>query len=201
MIALEKEEGEIHLVAESLNDRVAVAGISNICQAGDSFVLLFLLRRRRRLGGMFLTLQVASTMRPSPLTEKLPPSSPLPPSASGRPIMSMSVKSQSRTGSGPASGAPRPRSPETSVAAPSRTRLRKASQSCRRDEGAPASFVGKFAAADPVSRATGRDFGLYAREVGFYRHIAHTVAVRTPRCYVADDDASDGSFDSFRRNP
>lgn len=63
-----------------------------------------------------------------------------------------------------------------------------------RDEGAPASFVGKFAAADPVSRATGRDFGLYAREVGFYRHIAGTVAVRTPRCHAAEYDSGDGSF-------
>ena len=63
-----------------------------------------------------------------------------------------------------------------------------------RDEGAPASFVGKFASADPVSRATGRDFGLYEREVGFYRHLADTVAIRTPACFFADYDAGDGAF-------
>jgi hypothetical protein len=49
VVALEKEEGEIDLVAESLDDRVAVAGISNICQAGDAFArrLLRLLRGSR----------------------------------------------------------------------------------------------------------------------------------------------------------
>lgn len=63
-----------------------------------------------------------------------------------------------------------------------------------RDEGAPASFVGKFAAGDPVSRATGRDFGLYAREIGFYRHLAATVAVRTPTCHFAGYDPEDGAI-------
>jgi hypothetical protein len=63
-----------------------------------------------------------------------------------------------------------------------------------RDEGAPASFVGKFACAGPTSRATGKGFGLYAREVGFYREVAHTVSVRTPACYFAEYDAEDGSF-------
>ena len=62
------------------------------------------------------------------------------------------------------------------------------------DEGAPASFVGKFAAADPTSRATGHGFGLYAREVGFYRHLADTVAIRTPACVSAEHDPADGSF-------
>ena len=31
-----------------------------------------------------------------------------------------------------------------------------------------------------VSRETGKSYGLYEREVGFYREIAHTVAIRTP---------------------
>jgi hypothetical protein len=49
VVALEKEECEIHLVAKSLDDRVAVAGISNICKAGDAFARrLWLLRSRRR---------------------------------------------------------------------------------------------------------------------------------------------------------
>lgn len=63
-----------------------------------------------------------------------------------------------------------------------------------RDEGAPASFVGKFACADPVSRQTGKDYGLYEREVGFYREVAHTVAIRTPVCHFAEYDPEDGAF-------
>lgn len=62
------------------------------------------------------------------------------------------------------------------------------------DEGAPPSFVGKFASADPVSRRTGADFGLYAREIGFYRHLADTVAIRTPACFSAEIDDTDGTF-------
>ena len=63
-----------------------------------------------------------------------------------------------------------------------------------RDEGAPASFVGKFASADPVSRKTGFEFGLYGREVGFYRHVASTVDIRVPHCFSAELDETDGSF-------
>ena len=63
-----------------------------------------------------------------------------------------------------------------------------------RDEGAPTSFVGKFACSDPTSRATGKGFGLYEREVGFYRAVAHTVAIRTPACHFADYDPEDGAF-------
>ena len=52
-------------------------------------------------------------------------------------------------------------------------------------EGAPASVVGKFPSADPVSRATGGAIGLYLNEVRFYQEVAHTVDIRTPRPYVA----------------
>lgn len=62
------------------------------------------------------------------------------------------------------------------------------------DEGAPGSFVGKFASADPTSRQTGAGFGLYEREVGFYRHLADTVAIRSPRCVSAEYDAADATF-------
>ncbi|MBP7816330.1 MAG: phosphotransferase [Phenylobacterium sp.] len=51
--------------------------------------------------------------------------------------------------------------------------------------GAPASVVGKFPSADPVSRATGGAIGLYLNEVRFYQEVAHTVDIRTPRPYVA----------------
>lgn len=63
-----------------------------------------------------------------------------------------------------------------------------------RDEGAPTSFVGKFASSDPTSRQTGAGFGLYEREVGFYRHLADTVAIRSPRCHSAEYDPADGTF-------
>ena len=63
-----------------------------------------------------------------------------------------------------------------------------------REEGAPPSFVGKFASADPTSRQTGAGFGLYEREVGFYRHLADTVAIRSPRCHSAEHDPADGTF-------
>lgn len=53
-------------------------------------------------------------------------------------------------------------------------------------DGAPASVVGKFPSADPVSRATGAGIGLYLNEVRFYQQIAHTVDIRTPRPYVAE---------------
>lgn len=63
-----------------------------------------------------------------------------------------------------------------------------------RDEGAPATIVGKFASVDPTSRATGVGLGLYVKEVEFYRQIAATVAVRAPHCYFADIDAATGLF-------
>jgi hypothetical protein len=62
------------------------------------------------------------------------------------------------------------------------------------DEGAPGSFVGKFASADPTSRQTGAGFGLYEREVGFYRHLAETVAIRSPACVSAEYDPADATF-------
>ena len=61
-------------------------------------------------------------------------------------------------------------------------------------EGAPASVVGKFPSADPVSRATGGAIGLYLNEVRFYQEIAHTVDVRTPRPYVAQIDTATSDF-------
>jgi hypothetical protein len=63
-----------------------------------------------------------------------------------------------------------------------------------RDEGAPASVVGKFASSDPVSRATGVDFSLYLTEVRFYQQIAATVAIRAPACHFAAFDEASGDF-------
>ena len=54
--------------------------------------------------------------------------------------------------------------------------------------GAPASVVGKFPAADPASRASGAGLRLYLREVSFYREIAHTVGIITPKAHYAEID-------------
>ncbi len=60
--------------------------------------------------------------------------------------------------------------------------------------GAPQSLVAKFAAADPQSRASGANLGLYLREVSFYRQLAATVAIRTPRTFYAELNEADHDF-------
>ncbi|MDR3513909.1 MAG: phosphotransferase [Caulobacteraceae bacterium] len=64
----------------------------------------------------------------------------------------------------------------------------------RPEPDAPASVVGKFAAADPTSKAAGVSLNLYAREVGFYRELASTVAISTPRAFVAEIDPATQDF-------
>ena len=64
----------------------------------------------------------------------------------------------------------------------------------RIEDGAPASVVGKFASADPVSKATGASVGLYAKEVNFYRTLRRTVDVRSPVPYVAEIDPETSDF-------
>ena len=60
--------------------------------------------------------------------------------------------------------------------------------------GAPRSVIGKFASADPASRATGQSLRSYEVEVEFYRHVACTVDIRTPACHFADIDLATGEF-------
>ena len=64
----------------------------------------------------------------------------------------------------------------------------------RTEPGAPASVVGKFPAADPASRQSGTDHLLYLREVSFYRELAATVAIHTPRALVAEIDPATDDF-------
>ncbi|MEO6027229.1 MAG: phosphotransferase [Candidatus Binatia bacterium] len=60
---------------------------------------------------------------------------------------------------------------------------------------APASVVVKLPSDDPISRATGAAQQCYRKEVEFYRQVAATVAIRTPRCWLADiDDAGQEFF-------
>ncbi|WP_374528611.1 phosphotransferase [Novosphingobium sp.] len=50
----------------------------------------------------------------------------------------------------------------------------------------PATIAGKFPAADETSRQTAGAFGLYAKEVGFYREICPKLGVRAPQALVAE---------------
>jgi hypothetical protein len=59
---------------------------------------------------------------------------------------------------------------------------------------APASLVGKFPAEHPKSFEAGVAAGSYVREVMFYRTLATTAGVATPRCLVAEIDEHSGRF-------
>ncbi|WP_240504622.1 phosphotransferase family protein [Tsuneonella mangrovi] len=58
----------------------------------------------------------------------------------------------------------------------------------------PATLAAKLPAADQTSRQTAAMFGLYAKEVSFYREIAPTLGVRTPRVYAAEVDDGGDAF-------
>lgn len=57
----------------------------------------------------------------------------------------------------------------------------------------PDTIIGKFAAVSPDSRAIAKAWRLYEREVGFYRDLAGSARIATPRCYSAVLDGA-GSF-------
>ena len=61
-------------------------------------------------------------------------------------------------------------------------------------DGGPASVVGKFPAEDQTSRATATAFGLYRKEVGFYRELRHLLDVRVPTPHVAESAVDGGDF-------
>lgn len=52
-------------------------------------------------------------------------------------------------------------------------------------EGVPATLAGKFPAADAASRGTAVQFGLYRKEVEFYRQAAPMIDVRAPAVHFA----------------
>ncbi|WP_225207163.1 phosphotransferase family protein [Novosphingobium huizhouense] len=61
-------------------------------------------------------------------------------------------------------------------------------------EGAgPATVAAKFASTDATSRSTAAMFGLYRKEVNFYRELAPNIDVRTPRTYGSElgEDGAD----------
>ncbi len=58
------------------------------------------------------------------------------------------------------------------------------------EAGAPASVIAKMPTLDPGGRAIAALYGLYERELNFYRDLAADVPVRTPVCYFSDGDAT-----------
>lgn len=64
----------------------------------------------------------------------------------------------------------------------------------RGGDTAPASVVGKFPSADPISFNTGVMLGNYTREVMFYRHLAGSALISTPHCLFADVEPASGEF-------
>lgn len=59
---------------------------------------------------------------------------------------------------------------------------------------APSSLVVKLASTDPRSRLTGQVMRAYEVEVGFYRDVASTVEIRTPRCHLTAFDPETHDF-------
>ena len=57
----------------------------------------------------------------------------------------------------------------------------------------PAALILKLPSSRPANRARGRAFGLYEREVRFYREIAPSLDLRVPRCYGSWLESEDGS--------
>ena len=64
----------------------------------------------------------------------------------------------------------------------------------RAQAGAPSSLVGKFPSPEDESRNAGVVLGNYIREVNFYRHLAPTALISTPKCYFADVDEASSEF-------
>lgn len=55
---------------------------------------------------------------------------------------------------------------------------------------APRTMIAKFSATDPAFLESVRRVQLYEHEVRFYEEFAHTINLRTPRCYYSAFDAS-----------
>ncbi len=62
------------------------------------------------------------------------------------------------------------------------------------DPSLPATVVGKFPSQSELSRMTAALTGTYVHEVGFYRDLAGTVAVRSPRVHHVAGDAAANDF-------
>ena len=63
----------------------------------------------------------------------------------------------------------------------------------RAEPGAPRSVVAKFSDNDSQIRTLIHSMGFYRREVHFYRHLAASTPIATPRCHFADVDPEQGT--------
>lgn len=61
-------------------------------------------------------------------------------------------------------------------------------------DAGPATLAGKFPAADQTSRGTAAMFGLYAKEVGFYREVRQHLGIRVPQALAAEIDENGVDF-------
>ena len=61
-----------------------------------------------------------------------------------------------------------------------------------REDGAPHSLIAKFPATDAPVRAAVNEFGVYEREVRFYKEVANQVELSTPRCFYSATDGEAG---------
>jgi hypothetical protein len=59
---------------------------------------------------------------------------------------------------------------------------------------APKSIIAKMPSPDPAARELARLYGLYERELQFYRRLASQLSFRTARCYYSDGDAETTSY-------
>ena len=62
------------------------------------------------------------------------------------------------------------------------------------EEGAPATLIAKFPAADPTNLGVARALFFYPREVAFYTRLAQYSPIRTPRLFHAELDMADHGF-------
>jgi hypothetical protein len=57
----------------------------------------------------------------------------------------------------------------------------------------PRTLVAKFSTSSVENRAVAMIFGIYAREIGFYRHVAPGFPGASPQCFAAEYDPDTGS--------
>src|SRR5262245_1782105 len=59
---------------------------------------------------------------------------------------------------------------------------------------APSSIIAKMPSPDPAARQLAAMYGLYERELQFYRRLAPKISFRTARCYYSDGDQETTSY-------